>query len=166
MNITAIITRFLSWFGWNKLTIDNSVIDEFDVNKFIGNWYEVARFNHFFERGISHTKAEYAFRDDGNIDVTNSGIKNGKPKIAKGKAKLTEVPALLRVSFFGPFYSDYRIMMLDCDYSYALVGSGSDKYLWILSRTLELRDDDRKKILNEAKRRGYDTDRLIWVEQK
>ena len=83
--------------------------------------------------------------------------------MAKGKAKLTKTPALLRVSFFGPFYADYRIMLLDKDYRYALIGSGSDDYLWILSRSPRLTENQRKTILNEARRRGYDISKLIWV---
>ena len=165
MKTTAFFTRILSWLMGNKLTVDNSVVRELDLDRFLGSWYEVARFDHFFERGMSQTKANYVLRDDGNIDVINTGIKNGKPKTAKGKAKLTDIPSLLRVSFFGPFYSDYRVMLVDADYRYMLIGSGSDGYLWILSRTSQLADSDRAAILSEAKSRGYDTDKLIWVKQ-
>ena len=165
MKTTAFFTRILSWLTGSRLTVGNSVVRELDLDRFLGSWYEVARFDHFFERGMSHTKANYVLRADGNIDVINTGIKNGKPKTAKGKAKRTDVPALFRVSFFGPFYSDYRVMLVDADYRYMLIGSGSDKYLWILSRTPQLADSDRAAILSEAKRRGYDTDKLIWVEQ-
>ena len=73
---------------------------------------------------------------------------------------------MLRVSFFGPFYSDYRVMLLDADYQWALIGSGSAKYLWILSRTPELPQETLNTILAEAQRRGYDTSKLIWVKQK
>ena len=155
----------LRWLTGNKLTVDNSVVRELDLDRFLGSWYEVARFDHFFERGMSQTKARYVLRDDGNIDVINTGIKNGRPKTAKGLAKLTAVPSLLRVSFFGPFYSDYRVMLVDADYRYMLIGSGSDGYLWILSRTPQLTDTDRTAILTEAKTRGYNTDKLIWVKQ-
>ena len=155
----------LSWLTGSRLTVDNSVVRELDLDRFLGSWYEVARFDHFFERGMSQTKANYVLRDDGNIDVINTGIKDGRPKTAKGKAKLTDIPSLLRVSFFGPFYSDYRVMLVDADYRYMLIGSGSDGYLWILSRTPQLADSDRTAILSEAKRRGYDTDKLIWVKQ-
>ena len=148
-----------------RSTVDNSVVRELDLDRFLGSWYEVARFDHFFERGMSQTRANYVLRDDGNIDVINTGIKNGKPKTAKGKAKLTDIPSLLRVSFFGPFYSDYRVMLVDADYRYMLIGSGSDGYLWILSRTPQLADSDRTAILSDAKSRGYDTDKLIWVKQ-
>ena len=151
--------------GCSQLTVDNSVVEELDLNRYLGTWYEIARFDHTFERGMEQTKATYTLREDGMIDVLNTGIKDGKPKEAKGKGKLTDTPALLRVSFFGPFYSGYRIMMLDSAYQYALVGSDSDDYLWILSRTPKLADDVKEKILNEAKRRGYAIDKLIWVKQ-
>ena len=165
MKTTAFFTRILSWLTGSRLTVDNSVVRELDLNRFLGSWYEVARFDHFFERGMSQTKANYVLREDGDIDVINTGIKDGKPKTAKGKAKLTDTPALFRVSFFGLFYSDYRILLLDADYRYMLIGSGSDTYLWILSRTPQRSDSDRTTILAEAQRRGYDTDKLIWVKQ-
>ena len=82
-----------------------------------------------------------------------------------GCSKLTDTPALLRVSFFGPFYSDYRVMLIDSAYQYALIGSGSDDYLWILSRTSQLSDSIKTMILDEATRRGYDKKLLIWVKQ-
>ena len=147
------------------LTVDNSVVDGLDLNRYLGEWYEIARFDHSFERGMEQTKAYYAFNEDGTIDVVNTGIKDGEPKEAKGKGKLTDTPAWLRVSFFGPFYADYRVMLLDSNYQYALIGSGSDDYLWILSRKPKLTDESKTIILNEAKRRGYDVEKLIWVKQ-
>ncbi|MDE6049650.1 MAG: lipocalin family protein, partial [Paramuribaculum sp.] len=98
-------------------------------------------------------------------DVLNTGIIDGKPSEAKGLAKLTDTAGLLRVSFWGPFYSDYRIMLIDNDYQYALVGGGSDNYLWILSRTSKISDETKTQILGEAQKRGYDTNKLIWVKQ-
>lgn len=149
--------------GCTKLTVDNSVIDSLDVNRYLGEWYEIARYDHRFERGMENTRAIYSMRDDGMIDVINTGVKDGERKESKGKAKLTDTPALLRVSFFGPFYSDYRVMMLDADYQYALIGSGSDDYLWILSRKPSLTDTVKQQVIMEAQRRGYDTSKLIWV---
>lgn len=146
--------------------VDNSVVKGLDLRKYLGDWYEIARFDHKFERGLEYCKANYALKDNGTIAVTNTGIKNGKTKTSNGKAKTTNTPAVLRVSFFGPFYSDYRVMMLDANYQWALVGSSSADYLWILSRTPQLPKETLNKILAEAKRRGYDTSKLIWVKQK
>ena len=150
-------------YGQKK--VNNSTVNALDLDRYLGTWYEIARFDHIFERGLVQAKAHYALNDDGRITVTNSGVSKGKPKTSIGKAKVTDTAGLLRVSFFGPFYSDYRVMMLSGDYSYALVGSGNAKYLWILSRTPELPEDVLNQILAEAASRGYDTDKLIWVEQ-
>lgn len=146
--------------------VDNTPVAALDLNRYLGEWYEIARFDHSFERGVEQAKANYMLNEDGTIKVVNSGIKNGKPKTAIGKGKRTDTPALLRVSFFGPFYADYRVMMIDEGYTYALVGSGGADYLWMLSRTRVLPDATKSELLSEAKRRGYDTDKLIWVRQE
>ena len=146
--------------------VDNTPVAALDLNRYLGEWYEIARFDHSFERGVEQAKANYTLNEDGTIKVVNSGIKDGKPKTAIGKGKRTDTPALLRVSFFGPFYADYRVMMIDEDYTYALVGSGSADYLWMLSRTRVLPAAAKSELLSEAKRRGYDTDKLIWVKQE
>lgn len=151
--------------GCRKRTVDNSVMTDFDLNRFLGSWYEIARLDHRFERGMEQTKARYTLRNDGKVDVLNTGIKNGKHSKAKGVAKLTDTPARLRVSFWRPFYADYRVMLIDADYQYALIGSGTDDYLWMLSRTPQISDEVRLLLLNEARKRGYDTDKLIWVRQ-
>ena len=146
--------------------VDNAPVATLDLNRYLGEWYEIARFDHSFERGVEHSKANYTQNADGTIKVVNSGIKNGKPKTAIGKGKMTDTPGLLRVSFFGPFYADYRVMMIDEDYTYALVGSGDADYLWILSRTSGLPETAKSELLAEARRRGYVTDKLIWVKQE
>jgi len=144
--------------------VDNTPVAALDLARYLGEWYEIARFDHSFERGIERAKAVYTLNDDGTLNVVNSGMKNGKPKKAIGKGKRTDEPALLRVSFFGPFYADYRVMMIDANYKYALVGSGGADYLWILSRTPTLADDAKSALLVEARRRGYDISKLIWVK--
>ena len=121
--------------------VDNSPIKNFDLYKYLGLWYEIARFDHKFERDMVNVKAEYVLREDGKVDVVNSGWKNGRYQSIIGIAKQPNPgnnPARLRVSFFLFFYSDYRVLMLDNDYQYALVGSSSDKYLWILCRTPQM----------------------------
>ena len=143
--------------------VDNTPVSALDLNRYLG---EIARFDHSFERGVEQAKAVYTLKEDGTIRVENSGIKDGKPKTAIGKGKRTKEPALLRVSFFGPFYADYRVMKIDAAYTYALVGSGGADYLWILSRTKVLPDAAKRELLDEAKRRGYDTDKLLWVRQR
>ena len=146
--------------------VDNTPVAALDLNRYLGEWYEIARFDHSFERGVEQAKAVYTLKEDGTIKVENSGIKDGKPKTAIGKGKRTKEPALLRVSFFGPFYADYRVMKIDEAYTHALVGSGGANYLWILSRAKVLPDAAKSELLDEAKRRGYDTDKLIWVRQQ
>ncbi len=145
--------------------VNNSTITNLEPERYLGKWYEIARYDHKFERGLNFATANYSLMNDGKIRVVNSGIKDGKLKSSVGKAKFTDNPGLLRVSFFGPFYSDYRIMMLSKDYKYALVGSKSAKYLWILSRTPAVPEGTLNHILVEAANRGYDISKLIWVKQ-
>ena len=145
--------------------VDNAPVATLDLNRYLGEWYEIARFDHSFERGVEQAKANYTQNADGTIKVVNSGIKNGKAKTAIGKGKTTDTPGLLRVSFFGPFYADYRVMLIDKDSSHALVGSGSADFLWMLSRTSGLSETAKSELLAEAQRRGYDTSKFMWVEQ-
>ena len=147
---------------------DNSPIPDFDLMKYLGTWYEIARYDHSFERGLENVTAEYSLRDDGKVAVLNSGWKNGKFRTAEGKARQPDPisdPAHLMVSFFLFFYSDYNVMMLDDDYQVALVGSKSPDYLWILSRTPSLGEEVVEAVLDEAASRGYDVSELIWVNQ-
>lgn len=147
---------------------NNSPISDFNLSRYLGTWYEIARFDHSFERGMDNVMAEYLLRDDGKIDVFNSGWKDGEYKVADGKAKQPDPstnPAHLEVSFFLFFYNDYNVMMIDDDYQVVLVGSKSPKYLWILSRTPEVSDYVMDKVLEEASERGYNIDDLIWVDQ-
>ena len=147
---------------------NNSPVSRFDLSRYLGTWYEIARFDHSFERGMNNVMAEYLLREDGMIDVLNSGWKDGRYKTAEGKAKQPDQvndPAHLKVSFFLFFYSDYDILMLDDDYQVALVGSKSPKYLWILARTPAVDDAVLDAVLEEASGRGYNIDDLIWVDQ-
>lgn len=152
--------------------LDLTTVKEFDINRYLGKWYEIGRFDHSFERGMVGTTAMYSLKDDGTIRVVNSGYKNGfdgKLKEAVGKGKFADKnnPAKLKVAFFLWFYGAYNILELDQEnYSYALIGSNSDKYLWILSRTPKLKNEDMEFLLRRAKERGYDTSKIIWVEQK
>jgi lipocalin len=149
----------------SRQPVDLTPLNNVDLPRYIGQWYEIARFDHWFERGMTHTKASYTMREDGDIQVVNTGLKDGKIKTSTGRAKRTDKHGLLRVSFFWPFYGDYRILWVDENYQCALVGGESSEYLWILSRTTAVNPTVKRLILTEAKRRGYDSDKLIWVEQ-
>lgn len=147
---------------------DNSTVKEFNLSRYLGEWYEIARYDHSFERGMDNTMAQYILQDDGKVVVLNTGWKNGEFKLAEGKAKYPDPvsdPGALRVSFFWFFYSDYNVMMVDENYQISLVGSRAERYLWILSRTPDPDPDLLQQVLVEAERRGYDTSKLIWVDQ-
>lgn len=151
--------------------VDNSTIVSFDLDQYLGKWYEIARYDHSFERDLVGCTAEYSLRDDGKIKVINGGYLktlNGdyKESVGKARARKNGTPGQLQVSFFGPFYGDYDILELAPDYSYSVVGSSSPKYLWILSRTPQMSKTTKDKILRNLRQRGYDTGKLIWVEQK
>lgn len=148
-------------------TINTTTVDNLDVERYMGRWYELARYDHRFERDMERCEAYYSLEPDGKIAVRNSGIdtKTGLLRITDGRAKLGKQPGQLRVSFFLFFYSDYNILALGDNYDWALVGSSSPKYLWILSRTPSLPKPTIEHILAIARQRGYDTEKLIWVQQ-
>lgn len=155
-------------YGRGTDNIDRRTIPAFDVRRYMGDWYEIARYDHAFERGLVEVRASYRLVSDGRVEVLNSGtdLKSGKRRTARGKARLTTRPGRLRVSFFWIFYSDYNILELGRDYEWALVGSSSDKYLWILSRTPTLPAVTLNRILRLAEQRGYRRDRLLYVDQQ
>lgn len=141
----------------------------FDVKRYLGTWYEIARLDHSFERGLTKVRAEYTLRDDGGIKVVNRGFDPRKNawKEATGKAYFVAGPDVgrLKVSFFGPFYGGYNILELDRkDYSYALVCGPSRKYLWILAREPELEESVMAALIEKVRGLGFDTDELIFVE--
>jgi apolipoprotein D and lipocalin family protein len=144
-------------------------ISPFDVNRYLGKWYEIARLDHRFERGKDHVTATYAKRNDGGIRVLNRGYDPEKKQWSEsdGKAYFTGKPdiAALKVSFFGPFYGGYNVIALDEDYQYALVSGPNRDYLWILSRQPKIPDNVKQQYLTTAKRLGFAVDKLIWVDQ-
>jgi lipocalin len=150
--------------------VDKTTVKNVDINKYLGKWYEIARYEHYFEKDLEGVTANYSLMDDGMIRVQNAGYKDslgGKYKeiIGKARKKKGEGSGELEVSFFWIFYSDYKILELASDYSYALIGSESDDYLWILSRTPKMKKDDLDFLLRRIEERGYDTNQLYWVEQ-
>lgn len=143
-------------------------VSPFDKEKYLGKWYEIARFDYRFERNLNNVTATYSLKDNGTIKVDNKGYdyKKDKWKESIGKAKPAGDPkeAKLKVSFFGPFYAGYNVIAIDKDYKYALVAGESLDYLWLLSRETIMPEDIKQNYLAIAKSIGYDTSKLIWVE--
>lgn len=145
-------------------------VQGFNADRYLGTWYEIARLDHSFERGLTNVTATYSYREDGMIKVLNRGVEAGKEEYneAVGKAKFAtdSQTGHLKVSFFGPFYGDYIIFDLDQDaYAYAFISGGKDNYLWLLAREPRVSDELKARFVEEAKSLGYDTDALIWVDQ-
>lgn len=166
--IVAALLAHSSCQSYSSIKIDNSTVKELDIPRFMGKWYEIARYEHFFEKGMTHVTADYTLLDNGKIRIENKGIKNGEPKTITGKAKQPnpkKFPGRLKVSFFLWFYSDYYVLDVDKDYQYTLIGSSTEDYLWILSRTPELEKVTLEKCLTNLKNRGYDTSKLIFIKQ-
>lgn len=146
------------------------VVQNFDINQYLGQWYEIARFDFKFEKDLKNVTATYSQREDGKIKVLNRGfdyVKN-KWKEANGKAKFAnnKTEGALKVSFFGPFYAAYNVVMLDDHYQTALVFGESTEYMWILSRTKSISEDTKQRYLAYAKQNGYDLSRLVWTKQE
>ena len=145
-------------------------VAEFDLNRYLGTWYEIVRMPHRFEKDLIRVTADYSLRPDGKIQVLNRGYKpsKGKWSDAKGKAWVPDprVPARLKVSFFWPFSAEYKIIRLDAEYRWALVTSGTTDYLWLLSRTPKMEAATVDSLVRFAKEKGFDVDRLIRVEQE
>lgn len=138
----------------------------FEVGRYLGTWYEIARFDHSFERDLDKVSADYSLREDGGLKVVNRGFDTKKQKWheAIGKAYFVQAPdvARLKVSFFGPFYGAYNVIELDKkDYSYVLITGGKD-YLWILSRSPQLSPDVQAQLIAKAQSLGFDTSKLLY----
>ena len=145
-----------------------SPVSSFDADRYLGKWYEIARLDHSFERGLENVTAEYSSRDDGGINVTNRGFSTNDQewKEANGKAYFVSTPDIghLKVSFFGPFYGAYIVLELDeKDYSYSLVTGPNRSYLWILSREPFKPEATINRLKAKAESLGCDTNELIFV---
>lgn len=140
----------------------------FELDRYLGTWYELARLDHRFERGLSDVSAEYSRRDDGGVDVVNRGFNtdSGEWEEAEGRAYFVDRADVgrLRVSFFGPFYSAYNVFELDEEgYRYAMVTSADRDYLWILAREPRLDTATLDRLVARAAALGFATDELIFV---
>ena len=146
-------------------------VTSFDLNRYLGQWYEIARLDHSFERGMSDVSATYQLQDDGSVKVINRGYDTQRQawKEAIGRALFVgeSSTASLKVSFFGPFYGGYHVIALDQqNYRWSLVAGPDRDYLWILARDKTLPTEVREQLLSQARALGLATDKLIWVDQK
>ena len=145
-----------------------TIVQPFDGEKYMGKWYEIARLDHRFERGLTNVTAEYSLNEDGTINVTNRGTdaEKNKQQEVTGKARFVDGAdkGQLKVSFFGPFYSGYNVIALDEDYRYSLVTGNDRDYLWLLAREPRIPEEVRSDYLEKANALGYDIGKLIWVQ--
>lgn len=141
-------------------------VENFKLESYLGKWYEIARLDHSFERGLSRVTADYSLRDDGGLKVINRGysVKEDKWKEAVGKAYFVRESdqGYLKVSFFGPFYGSYIVFELDHEnYQYSLVSGPDKSYFWILARTPHMNEDIKNVLIEKAAALGFDTSKLI-----
>jgi len=145
-----------------------AAVKNFDARKYLGRWYEIARFDYRFEKNMDNVTAEYSENSDGSIRVNNKGYnylkKEWKESIGEARFVKDKAEARLKVSFFKPIWAGYNVIDIDEDYQYALVAGSSLKYLWILSRTTTIPESIRQRFIEKAKRIGYTTDELIWIK--
>jgi len=170
--LKIMMAGFVGFFAFNScagIPKGAVAVRPFDAGKYLGKWYEIARMDFRFERGLNHTTADYSLNGDGSIHVVNRGYHEEKKqwKEAVGKAKLIGrfKEARLKVSFFGPFYGNYNVIALDDQYQYALIAGKNLHYLWILSREKTIPEKVCQEYLELAKGLGFDTGALIWVKQ-
>lgn len=164
----ALLAAFLQ-SGCTGVPEGIEVVTEFDLKRYLGTWYEVARLDHRFERGMSNVTAEYSMRADGGVSVVNRGYKIAADEWeeATGKAYFVDDPDVgrLKVSFFGPFYGGYNIIELDKeDYQYAMIAGPDRNYLWILARSPDLDEGVISGLVNKARLLGFPTNELIYVD--
>lgn len=144
-------------------------VSNFNLNQYLGQWYEIARLDHSFERGLEQVSAHYSMRDDGGVNVINRGYSNQKKQWdeAIGKAYFVSDSETghLKVSFFGPFYGAYVIFELDeADYQYAFVSGPNLNYLWLLARTPIISNEIKQDFIEKSAKLGFDTEQLIWPQ--
>ena len=146
-------------------------VENFKLEKYLGKWYEIVRLDHSFERGLSRVTADYSLRDDGGLKVINRGysVKENKWKEAEGKAYFVRGTdqGYLKVSFFGPFYGSYIVFELDHEnYQYSLVSGPDKSYFWILARTPQINENIKNVLIAKAAALGFDTSKLIHVNNE
>lgn len=169
MKKTVFVFAVLLISGCLGMPSEVKPVQNFDINRYMGNWYEIARLDHSFERGLSKVTAQYSLKDDGGVKVINRGFNAqlNEWKEAQGKAYFVRDSdqGYLKVSFFGPFYGSYVVFELEKDnYDYAFVSGPDNEYLWLLARSSTVEQAVIDKFISMSNERGFDTSRLIFVE--
>ena len=171
--ILTLLIASVSYLMFGKLGIPEGMtaVQDFDIHRFTGTWYEIARLDHGFEKGMNHVSAEYTLGQDGSLKIINKGFdtKTSTWQSSEAKAGFIESPEVgrLKVSFFGPFYGSYNIIDLDDQgYSYAMVTGPSTRFFWILSREKTLDNEVMQRLIKKAVDLGFKLDKLIYVDQK
>ena len=168
-NIFSFLTFTIMFSFLSCMTIPDkaAAVRPFDKNRYLGKWYEIARFDLKFEKNLNNTTATYSLNSDGSIKVLNKGYntvtKQWKQAIGKAKFIKDDSIAMLKVSFFGPFYGGYNVIAIDPEYKYSLVCGNNLNYLWILSKEKTIPEDVKNDYLNIARDIGYDTKKLLWI---
>lgn len=165
----AIKTFFNKLTGKSKSTSKLDAISNFELEKFVGTWYEIVRYDHWFESGLRNVYTKYSLSETKNkIKVENFGIdlKTGKKKVITGKAKLNDLHyknvGWLKVSFFGPFYNDYKIVYADKKFNNIIVVGNTYDYFWILSKHQYIDGNDLVMLIDKATELGFDENKMIF----
>lgn len=171
MRILTVIIAILVLTGCLGMPKKVTPIESFELSRYLGKWYEIARLDHSFERGLEKVSAEYSLMDDGGVSVINRGysLEDAEWKEANGKAYFVndDTEGYLKVSFFGPFYGSYVIFEIDREnYEYAFVSGPDNSYLWLLARKPDLPNNVIEEFINISKELGFNTDELIFVNHK
>ena len=167
-----LLALFVTLFFFTACSSKNpplETVQKVELDKYLGTWYEIARYEHFFEKDCKNVTANYSMMNEDTIKVINrcTKIQTNEKTEAQGRAYATDITnSKLKVSFFRPFYGDYWVLMLDENYKYAVVGTPSREYLWILARTSKLDEKIKKDILKKLPSLGFDTSKLIWTIQE
>lgn len=168
----ALTTAGIWLWSKTKTSLADGIVPvaNFKAGRYLGEWYEIARFDYRFEKGLENVTAHYSLNKDGSIKVVNRGQdgQTGEWKESTGKAKFVENEYIgrLKVSFFGPFYAAYSVIAVDPDYMYAMVAGNDLDYLWLLSRAPVMPYNIRNEFLRKAASIGYNIGKLVWTKQE
>ncbi len=150
----------------NGVKTNNNAVKDFKIEKYLGKWYEIARYDHSFERGCENVSANYSLKENNKIKIVNKCIKNDKEKIAKATGYFLKSKdiAHLKVTFFWPFYGNYKVIYIDKNYENAIIDGGTYDYFWILSRNKNPDQRILEFLIKKAQIFGYKKEQMIFAK--